>query len=55
MICLDTNIVVRYIAQDDVVQSAKATQLIESLSAETPWLYYVSKYCRAGLDNAGLL
>ena len=36
MICLDTNIVVRYIAQDDVVQSAKATQLIESLSAETP-------------------
>ena len=36
MICLDTNIVVRYIAQDGVVQSAKATQLIESLSAETP-------------------
>ena len=36
MICLDTNVVVRYIAQDDVAQSAKATQLIESLSAETP-------------------
>ena len=54
MICLDTNIVVRYIAQDDVVQSAKATQLIESLSAKTP-LYYASKYCRAGLGNVGLL
>ena len=36
MIGLDTNVIVRYIVQDDVVQSAKATQLIESLSAETP-------------------
>ncbi len=36
MIGLDTNVVVRYIAQDDAVQSAKATQLIESLSAENP-------------------
>jgi predicted nucleic-acid-binding protein len=34
MIGLDTNVIVRYIAQDDVVQSAKATQLIESLSIE---------------------
>jgi predicted nucleic-acid-binding protein len=34
MIGLDTNVVVRYIAQDDDVQSAKATQLIESLSIE---------------------
>jgi predicted nucleic-acid-binding protein len=34
MIGLDTNVVVRYIAQDDVVQSAKATQVIESLSIE---------------------
>jgi predicted nucleic-acid-binding protein len=34
MIGLDTNVLVRYIAQDDVVQSAKATQLIESLSIE---------------------
>ena len=34
MIGLDTNLIVRYIAQDDVVQSAKATQLIESLSIE---------------------
>ncbi len=36
MIGLDTNVVVRYIAQDDVAQSAKATKLIESLSAEVP-------------------
>lgn len=36
MIGLDTNIVVRYIAQDDAVQSLKASQLFESLSAETP-------------------
>ena len=34
MIGLDTNVLVRYIAQDDVVHSAKATQLIESLSIE---------------------
>ena len=36
MIGLDTNVIVRYIAQDDAVQSAKATKLIESLSPETP-------------------
>lgn len=34
MIGLDTNILVRYIAQDDPTQSRKATQLIESLTAE---------------------
>lgn len=34
MIGLDINAVVRYIAQDDDMQSAKATQLIESLSVE---------------------
>lgn len=34
MIGLDTNIVVRYIAQDDAVQSPKATRLFESLSSE---------------------
>ena len=34
MIGLDTNVIVRYIAQDDEVQSAKATQLIESLSID---------------------
>jgi predicted nucleic-acid-binding protein len=31
MIGLDTNVLVRYIMQDDPVQSAKATRLIESL------------------------
>lgn len=36
MIGLDTNVLVRYIMQDDVQQSAKATQLVESLSAEVP-------------------
>ena len=36
MIGLDTNVLVRYIAQDDPVQSPKATRLIESLSADDP-------------------
>ncbi len=33
---LDTNVLVRYIVQDDPVQSALATQLIEELSVERP-------------------
>ncbi len=36
MIGLDSNVLVRYIAQDDPVQSPKATRLIESLSADDP-------------------
>jgi predicted nucleic-acid-binding protein len=36
VIGLDTNVVVRYIAQDDVAQAKKATKLIESLSPESP-------------------
>jgi len=36
MIGLDTNVLVRYIAQDDAKQSPKATYLIESLSADSP-------------------
>lgn len=36
MIGLDTNVLVRYIAQDDPKQSPKATALIESLSPESP-------------------
>lgn len=36
MIGLDTNVVIRYIAQDDPVQSQKATRLIESLSSDAP-------------------
>ncbi|WP_186115599.1 PIN domain-containing protein [Burkholderia gladioli] len=41
MIGLDTNVLVRYFAQDDPVQSKKATHLMESLSAERPG--YVSQ------------
>lgn len=37
MIGLDTNILVRYLAQDDPVQSAKATEIIEQrLTADDP-------------------
>lgn len=33
---LDTNVIVRYVTQDDPAQSRAATKLIESLSAEEP-------------------
>jgi predicted nucleic-acid-binding protein len=33
---LDTNVVVRYVTQDDPAQSAAATKLIDSLSADAP-------------------
>ena len=36
MIGLDTNVLVRYIAQDDPKQSPKATRLIESLTVDAP-------------------
>lgn len=36
MIGLDTNVLVRYIMQDDPRQSALATRLVESLSASSP-------------------
>jgi len=37
MIGLDTNVLVRYLVQDDPIQSTKATEIIEKrLSAETP-------------------
>jgi predicted nucleic-acid-binding protein len=36
MIGLDTNVLVRYIMQDEARQSAKATRLIEGLTAEEP-------------------
>ena len=36
MIGLDTNVLVRYIAQDDPKQTPKATRLIESLTADDP-------------------
>lgn len=36
MIGLDTNVLVRYIMQDDAKQSPRATKLIESLDADNP-------------------
>ena len=36
MIGLDTNVLMRYLAQDDARQSAQATRLIESLSPQQP-------------------
>jgi predicted nucleic-acid-binding protein len=36
MIGLDTNVLVRYIMQDDAKQASLATRLVESLSAEAP-------------------
>ena len=36
MIGLDTNVLVRYIAQDEPLQSALATKLVENLTAEAP-------------------
>jgi len=36
MIGLDTNVLVRYFAQDDKIQSRKATILIESLTVDRP-------------------
>jgi len=36
MIGLDTNVLVRYLAEDDAVQSKKATTLMASLTAEQP-------------------
>ena len=41
MIGLDTNVLVRYIAQDDSKQSAVATNLINSLTKERPGLITV--------------
>jgi predicted nucleic-acid-binding protein len=36
MIGLDTNVLVRYIMQDDAKQASKATKLIEGLTAQEP-------------------
>ena len=36
MIGVDTNVLVRYIAQDDSKQSPKATRLIEALTVDAP-------------------
>jgi predicted nucleic-acid-binding protein len=36
MIGLDTNVIVRYIVQDDIIQARRAAALIESLTDENP-------------------
>jgi predicted nucleic-acid-binding protein len=36
MICLDTNVIIRYVVQDDPDQAAIATTLIEQLTADDP-------------------
>jgi len=36
MFALDTNVLVRYIVQDDKTQAGKATKIIEGLSADNP-------------------
>lgn len=36
MIGLDTNVLVRYVAQDDLKQSPQATRLIETLTSDSP-------------------
>ena len=36
MFGLDTNVLVRYIVQDDKTQAGKATKIIEGLSADSP-------------------
>jgi predicted nucleic-acid-binding protein len=41
MIGLDTNVVVRYVMQDDAKQSQQATRLIESLSSDEPGFFSV--------------
>lgn len=43
MIGLDTNVLVRYVTQDDPVQSPKASELIESLTPFAPG--FVSLVC----------
>ena len=43
MIGLDTNVLVRYIMQDDAAQSAKASALLDALTVEAPgWISIVS-------------
>jgi len=36
MIALDTNLLLRYLTQDDPVQSPKATRVIQRLTEEEP-------------------
>lgn len=43
MIGLDTNVLVRYIMQDDAAQASKASVLLESLTVDAPgWIALIS-------------
>lgn len=43
MIGLDTNVLVRYIMQDDAAQASKASALLESLTVDAPgWIALIS-------------
>lgn len=64
MIALDTNVVIRYLAQDDARQSAAATRLIEkSLSTAKPGFISLIVLCEIawvladcyGADKARIL
>ena len=63
MIGPDTNVLVRYIMQDDVTQSAKASTLLEGLAVDMPgWISLVSIVelvwvlgAACGLDRAQIL
>ena len=48
---LATNVLVRYVMQDDARQSALATRLIEALSAESPGFVSLGR----ALEEAGLM
>lgn len=45
MIGLDTNVVIRYLVQDDATQARKANQLLESLIPEVPGFINLTTLC----------
>ena len=49
MIRLDTNVLVRYLTQDDPVQSAQVNEVIEQLSAEQLGAISHIRIVRAGM------
>lgn len=55
MIGLDTNVLVRYVMQDDRRQSPRATRLIESLSAESPGFIPVVALVELVVERAELV
>ena len=58
MIGLDTNVLVRYIADDDASQSAIAAKVMESLSSESPGFVPLEKLLRSAellIENAEIV